>query len=255
MSRIATADRQREIAFKAPRIKPIERWYGTQLRKIARQIDALVNGQVQPDLLPGSYAPQIIQSLLAYAPALTGWAGSVADRMTRDVDRVDRREWYARSQEIGRLLEQEIQTAPTGIAYREIQARQVALITSLPTEAAERVNKFAIEGVSKGWRADQIAAEIMKTGEVTASRANLIAVTEVARAKSNLTQARAVYAGSTQYIWRDIGDSDVRHDHKELNGTVQRWDAPPIADTRSGTRAHPGCIWRCRCWPEPIIPM
>lgn len=255
MSRRVNPPKEKVVRFKAPKTKAIENWYARQLRKVAKQIDDLVNGQVQPDLLPGEYAPQIIRSLLAYAPALTGWAGSVADRMIRDVDRVDRREWYARGKEISRLLEQEIQSAPTGATYQKLQAEQVALITSLPVEAAERVNKLATEAMTKGGRADQIAAEIMKTGSVTASRANLIARTEVARSKSNLTQARAQYAGSTQYIWRDVGDSDVRHDHKELNGTVQRWDAPPIADTRSGTRAHPGCIWNCRCWPEPIIPM
>lgn len=253
--RIATADRDRVVRFKAPRTTPVERWYATQLRKVARQIDELVNGQVQVDQLPSSYVPGILQSLQAYAPALTGWAASVADRMIRDVDRIDRREWYARSQEISRGLEAEIQGAPTGATYRKLQAEQVSLITSLPTKAAERVNKMAIEGVIKGQRADVIAQALMETGEVTKSRANLIARTETARAQANLSQARAEYVGATQYIWRTVGDSDVRHDHKELNGKVFSYAQPPIADKASGTRANPGCIWNCRCWAEPIIPL
>lgn len=251
---LATADRERELKFKAPRTKSTEAWYARQLRKVARQIDELVTGQVRPEQPPSDYAAQIVDALNRYAPALTGWARSVADRMIRDVDRVDRAAWYARSAEIGRLLDQEIQNAPTGAVYRDIQARQVALITSMPVEAAERVNKMAIEGVIKGQRYDVIAKSIMETGSVTASRANLIARTETARAQANLMQARAQYAGSTQYIWRTVGDSDVRHDHKVLNGTVQRWDDPPIADEASGTRAHPGCIWNCRCWTEIILP-
>lgn len=252
--RLATADRERVVRFKAPRTTPAERWYATQLRKVARQIDELVNGQVREDAPPSSYAPDIIRSLLAYAPALTGWATSVADRMIRDVDRIDRREWYARSKEISRLLEAEVQGAPTGATYRALQADQVAIITSLPTKAAERVNKLTIEGVIKGQRADQIAAAIMQTGEVTKSRANLIARTEVARAQANLSQARAEYVGATQYIWRTVGDSDVRHDHKALNGKVFSYASPPIADQRAGIRANPGTIYNCRCWAEPIIP-
>lgn len=251
--RLATADRDRVVRFKAPRTTPVERWYAVQLRKVARQIDELVNGQVQPEATPSSYVPGILQALQAYAPALTGWATSVADRMIRDVDRIDRREWYGRSQEISKLLDAEIQGAPTGATYRKLQAEQVSLITSLPTKAAERVNKLAIEGVIKGQRADQIAAAIMETGEVTKSRANLIARTEVARAQANLTQARAEYVGCTEYIWRTVGDSDVRHDHKVLNGKVFRYDSPPIADEASSTRSNPGCIWNCRCHADPII--
>lgn len=253
-TRLATADRDRVVRFKAPRTTPVERWYAVQLRKVARQIDELVNGQVQPEATPSSYVPGILQALQAYAPALTGWATSVADRMIRDVDRVDRREWYGRSQEISKLLEAEIQGAPTGATYRKLQAEQVSLITSLPTKAAERVNKLAIEGVIKGQRADQIAAAIMETGEVTKSRANLIARTEVARAQANLTEARARYVGSPGYTWQTVGDSDVRHDHKILNGTFHSWDDPPISDVKAGIRAHPGCIFNCRCFSLPSIP-
>lgn len=250
-----TADRDQVVRFKAPRTTPVERWYAVQLRKVARQIDDLVRGQVQPEQEPASYVPHILDALRAYAPALVGWGRSVADRMIRDVDRIDRREWYARGKEISRLLEAEIQGAPTGATYRKLQAEQVDLITSLPAKAAERVNKMAVEGVIKGQRADQIAAAIMETGEVTKSRANLIARTEVARAQANLTQARAQYVGATQYIWRTVGDSDVRHDHKILNGKVFEYASPPVADIAAGIHANPGTIWNCRCWAEPIIPM
>lgn len=253
--RLATADRDRVVRFTAPRLTPVERWYVTQLRKVARQIDELVRGQVKDDEPPSVYTPSIIESLNAYAPALIGWGRSVADRMIRDVDRIDRRSWYARGEEISRLLQAEVQGAPTGATYRQLQADQVSLITSLPTKAAERVNKMAIEGVINGQRYDAIAKSLRETGEVTASRAELIARTETARAQANLSQARAEFVGATTYIWRTVGDSDVRHDHKILNGKTFRYDDPPVADLASGTRANPGCIWNCRCWAEPIIPL
>lgn len=201
-----------------------------------------------------TYTPDIIETLNRYANTLTGWATSVADRMIRDVDRIDRNEWLARSEEISTGLLHEILTAPTGATFREIQDRQVALIRSMPIEAAERVQKMATQGAMTGGRAADIAASIMETGSVTKSRANLIARTEVARAQANLMEARATYAGSIQYIWRTVGDSDVRHDHRVLNGKVYPWDQPPVADQRANVHANPGCIYNCRCFAEPIFP-
>ncbi|EIL88540.1 head morphogenesis protein [Rhodanobacter fulvus Jip2] len=221
---------------------------------MARQIDDLVRGQFGEDTDPAEVTPRIVETLQRYASTLTSWAGSVADRMILDVDRLDRQEWMSRSEEIGRGLMDEILHAPTGEAFRDIQARQVALIRSLPTDAAERVQKLAMEAVVGGTRAKDVAAEIMRTGEVTKSRANLIAVTEVSRAQTGLVQARSMFVGSVEYDWITAGDTDVRPDHRRLSGKIIRWDDPPIADTRNGARAHAGCIYRCRCWAKPRIP-
>lgn len=225
-----------------------------QLRKVARQIDELIRGQFHEDSDPAEVAPRIVETLQRYASTLTNWAGSVADRMILDVDRLDRQEWMGRSEEIGKALMDEILHAPTGEAFREIQTRQVALIRSLPAEAAERVQKLAMEAVVGGTRAKDVAAEIMRTGQVTKSRANLIARTEVSRAQTSLTQARAEFVGSVEYVWKTVGDTDVRPDHKRLNGKTFRWDAPPVSDERSGIHAAPGCIWNCRCYAAPRIP-
>ena len=171
--------------------------------------------------------------------------------MVTEVARRDERAWFAQADRMGRALRDEIASAPLGEVMRERQAEQVRLITSLPTEAAQRVGEMTREGIAEGWRASQIAAEIMKTGEVTKSRADLIARTEVGRTATLLTQARAEHVGSSSYIWRTAGDSDVRPGHKALNGKVIKWSDPPECDP--GYRAHAGAIFNCRCYPEPIL--
>ncbi len=60
---------------------------------------------------------------------------------------------------------------------------------------------------------------------------------------------------STRYVWRiDVHSPyGTRQEHKALNGKTFRWDDPPVFDSRTGKRGHPGSDGRCRCYAEPIL--
>jgi SPP1 gp7 family putative phage head morphogenesis protein len=186
-----------------------------------------------------------------YAQVLDPWAKSVAGRMLAEVSRRDEDAWAQMSKDMSRALRTEIQTAPIGEAMRQLLADQVALIKSLPTDAAQRVHRLVQEGMFDGVRASETAKEIMRSGEVTKSRATLIARTETSRAATVLTQVRAEHVGITHFVWSTSEDGDVRPSHKKLAGKVFRWDDPPECDP--GHRALPGAIWNCRCFPSPVI--
>lgn len=193
--------------------------------------------------------------LQRYAEALTAWAEATAARMLKDVEQVDRSTWAVMSLEMSEQLRREVQSAPTGQLLRQRLDEQVTLIKSLPLDAAKRVHELTLKRLESSERASELMKAIQATGEVAASRAKLIARTEVARTSSLLMQARAEYIGSTQYIWRTSGDSDVRSGHRAMNGKVFAWDDPPeVEENGRYMRHHPGQIWNCRCWPEPIIP-
>ena len=230
------------------RAKKLFTSYSARLRKIARHIGDIVSGF---DLHTVQGQTMLQASLHRYADVLTPWAEVAAERMVTEVAQNDKQAWRRLSAEMGRSLQREIETAPTGNVMRALMSEQVGLIRSLPIEAAQRVHKVVTEGLSQGLRADQVAAEIMKTGVVVRSRADLIARTEVGRASTTLTQVRAQHIGSTHFIWRTAGDSDVRPTHRALNGKTFRWDDPPECDP--GHHALPGCIWNCRCYAEPLI--
>ncbi|MBZ9939149.1 minor capsid protein [Mesorhizobium sp. BR1-1-16] len=241
--------RKRSSKSEWTRARKAESGYARQLRKIARHVGEIV-GAHDPES-PGS-AETIASVLERYSSVIEGWAKATGRSMVAEVARRDKAAWEARSSEMGRLLREEIADAPTGRAMREALDRQTALITSLPREAAQRVRDLTREGIIKGTRASEVAAEIMKTGEVTEGRANTIARTETSRTATELTKARAESIGSTHFIWHTAGDSDVRPSHKSLNGKTFRWDQPPECDP--GHHALPGGIWNCRCWAEPVIP-
>ncbi len=228
----------------------VESQYGIQLRKIARHVQDMVKGFNMRD--PKQVA-KLKAMLTQYSKTIAPWARSVATRVLAEISARDEKMWKEHARRMGRALEQEIRAAPTGALMKQLLEEQVTLITSLPLEAAQRVHRLTLEQITQSGRGDSIIAEIMRTGHVTASRATLIARTETARTSSLLTQARAQHIGSEGYIWRTALDSDVRRLHRPLEGRFIRWDSPPVAGQR-GERAHAGCIYNCRCYPEPVIP-
>lgn len=261
VSSIPFVDRSRRETAREKRLfataRRAEREYSRQMRILAKHIGDLVK-----EMLPEAGATiedieaarfRIDHVLRTYAVSLRPWAEAIAKRMLADVMRRDETAWANSSKEMAKSLGKEIRTAPTGAWLKRSLAENVELITSLPIDAAKRVHERVLKAQETGERADVLARDLKNTGQVTKSRAMLIARTETARAASGLTEARARHVGATHYVWRSAEDMDVRKRHKKLNGRVFSWDDPPVAG-ENGERAHAGAIYNCRCYPEPIIP-
>lgn len=252
---IFTGDREvrRETKYEASqwsKARRAELTYARQLRKVARHV-----GEIIRAFTPGDPAvlPQLIQALEGYARVIVPWATATAERMLAEVSRRDEAAWAAAAKHMRRALREEIRNTPLGEVVRGLLHSQVNLISSLPLDAARRVHELTLEGITDSNRFAQIVPMILNSGDVTVARANLIARTETARTASVLTQARAEHVGSEGYIWRTARDRDVRPLHKKLEGTFHAWDDPPVAG-EAGGRSHPGAIYNCRCYPEPVIP-
>ncbi|WP_446903007.1 phage head morphogenesis protein [Burkholderia sp. YIM B11467] len=246
-----TLDRRRGRPENPVRLSGPERRYRAQLRKIGGQVGVLVDGFPAGDPASASFIEEMLRR---YADALTPWAEVTAAQMIADLNRKDEQAWMRRAADMSKAMRDEIRGAPTGEMMRALMTEQVTLIKSIPLEAAQRVHRLTIERMEGGGRAAEISKMIQASGDVAKSRADLIARTEVSRAASNLTEARALHVGSPGYFWRTSEDSDVRIDHRILEGRFIPWDQPPIADRRTGRRAHAGCIYGCRCWQEVVLP-
>jgi len=234
------------------RSRRAEAQFARKLRQLARRIGELAHGMYDADDPIGS--SQRLQSLLRnYGQTLRPWAREQARRMVVDVMRRDEVFWAERTKQMGRALKEEIQNAPTGVMFRERTQEAASYITSLPLEAAQRIEQLTVKMITNSARAGELSQDILRTGHVTKSRADLIARTEVARTASTLTEVRARHVGSTHYTWRTVGDIDVRDLHRHLNGNVFAWDDPPVTGS-NGERSAPGGIYNCRCYAEPHIP-
>jgi SPP1 gp7 family putative phage head morphogenesis protein len=196
-----------------------------------------------------------MELLAAYARQLEPWATRTARAMIGEVNERDREVWRSLGRSISRGMHEMLYRTPTGERMHDLLQMQVTLITSIPLEAGERVHKLAVASIETGRRASEIAADILRSGDVAESRATLIARTEVARTSTTLTQARCESIGVREYFWRTSEDASVRPGHKDMAGKVCEWANPPaVMENQQLMHFHPGTIWNCRCYGEPRIP-
>lgn len=75
----------------------------------------------------------------------------------------------------------------------------------------------------------------------------------VMQSHARVVEALSIAAGALWYIWTTMADDRVRPLHVELEGTRQRWDAPPLAGLPD-FHGHPGdAAGPCRCQAWPVI--
>lgn len=184
---------------------------------------------------------------------ITSWAEDVGRKMFLQVEKEEWEQWRSVSNEISDGLRDVMGSTPVGQVAQDIVYRQIQLMKSLPLEAADRVREIqsrAIEAVINGERPDPLYAMIFQSGDVSNSRAKMIARTEIGRATGALTQARALAVGSEGYWWR-IEGAGTRDSHRKMKDKFVYWRNPPTLDSMTG---HAGCLPNCKCWPDVLIP-
>jgi len=226
-----------------------ERRFATQLRRVSRQVGKIVQAHASGARIVDQAA--LDRALQEYATLLEPWAGAVVETMLNSVGAANLTAWRRSSRALGRELREQLLSTPIGDLLRQLHHDQVTLITSLPTEAGLRAQEYAQEAMLDSTRAEVVAKKIQDLGNLTASRAELIARTEIAKTNSILTQVRAQSAGIEEYYWRTMEDEAVRPAHAEMEGRRLRFDTPP--EVRGEGRHGPGQIYNCRCFAEPIL--
>lgn len=180
--------------------------------------------------------------------------GRIADRGARLVDAQGRRirDWNTRA--MSDLLRIDLGREPPAVAslLEAWRRENVALISSIADRLHGDVQEVVSEATRKGTRVETLAGHLAERYGVSASRAELIARDQTLKANANLTQVRQAEAGVTRYLWSTSRDERVRPMHKDLEGTIHRWDDPPITNDR-GDRNHPGGDYQCRCVAVPVL--
>lgn len=150
-----------------------------------------------------------------------------------------------------------------GVPTRDVllgaEAKQAAFVrqnTDLIKAEADlrrRVERILHDPLNEGRSVADISRMLQEQAGYSQSRAELTARDQTLKLYGQIQEARQTSAGITKYVWTTSLDERVRPDHAELDGTVQEWANPPIADKRTGTRAHPGIFFQCRCTAVPVL--
>lgn len=217
--------------------------YERQLTNVAAQTGRIMRSGGTPE--------EIERRLKEYADLIEPWAQQSAANMLAGVRRKNDQAWRSLAGRMSLDMRRLMESPGIGRAVRERIEANVALIRSIPFGEAEKVAAMVRENLSAGSRAEDLARRIAESSGASISRARTIAHTEVSKAQTALTQARAASVGSSGYIWRTARDGDTRSSHRNMEGTFVPWDEPPTLD---GMKGHAGEFPNCRCYPEPVVP-
>jgi SPP1 gp7 family putative phage head morphogenesis protein len=125
-------------------------------------------------------------------------------------------------------------------AMRAATKDNIDLITSIPEQYFEKLGDAVGKNMERGMRFEDLAKEIERIGDVTESRAKLIARDQTSKMNGAFNKARQTSLGIDRYVWQTSSDERVRPEHDSNNGEIFRWDRPPAT-------GHPGHDVNCRC--------
>jgi SPP1 gp7 family putative phage head morphogenesis protein len=166
-------------------------------------------------------------------------------------------EWSADQfqQQVQRVIKVNLYDDTSGLAEHLdlFVSDNVKLIKDLTAGHLADIKGVVTRGARSGLRHEEVALQIERQLGVAKNRAALIASDQVGKLNGEINQLRQTNLGVRRYRWSTSLDERVRKQHQRLEGTIQEWKNPPVVDTRTGERGHPGQPIRCRCSAIPII--
>lgn len=116
------------------------------------------------------------------------------------------------------------------------------------------------QNVREGGRADRLRELIESRFGVAKRKARIIAEAETSLVTARFRRERYQTFGLNQYVWETSHDEKVRpthgesNNHRILDGRMFSWDSPPVVDSATGRRRHPGEDYGpCRCVARPVV--
>lgn len=218
---------------------------------VETRLDA--QGDAPAITVPKGVRDLVVSTLKRIVRALLTSSGldTILLRAAEGADRHSRAAWKKQAEALG--LSPEGEDLFLARRMRGFRAGNLKLIKSLCAEHVTRVGKV-LTAAGRGTRVEEIARELQEATGATKARAQLLARDQVLKMNSQVTQDRHRAAGIEEYVWSASRDVRVRKSHKDLDGTRQRYDDPPIVDERTGRRAHAGEDYQCRCICLPVLP-
>jgi len=135
---------------------------------------------------------------------------------------------------------------------KAIVLENIGLIKSIPEEYLNDISGDVMRGIIGGGNLQEIKRALLKHGQITERRADIIAEDQVRKATNAVAAERMKSSGIEVFEWIHSGGGKTpRKYHQERNGKFYRFDDLPI-NPQTGEREIPGQAPNCRCTMRPI---
>lgn len=251
--------------------------YAKRLDRLTRQMTAEVEREVKKlfrtqeskafyaeDASLGSMARVVMNRLtLKYAKLFVKYSKPWAESMVSEQSKQSKRMLHSSLEKLsgGLSIKTGLVTAPLSDILKASVAENVDLIKSIPDKYMTDVQGAVMRSITNGSGGglkeltENINSMLDKRSRQVLNKAKFIATdqTRKAYAAINRERMRAVGVGKYQWVHSGAGQKPRELHRDTLNGQIFSLDDPPVADERTGERAHPGTLPNCRCFMLPVI--
>lgn len=109
------------------------------------------------------------------------------------------------------------------------------------------------QAILDGYREIDVQKMLEKEYGIMERKAKFLAQNETSIMLAQIKKVHYTAMGFDSFMWHTILDARERPLHHLLNGTIHRFDNPPVIDERTGQRGLPGETYNCRCDLTPIM--
>lgn len=183
---------------------------------------------------------------------------SIVDNIFGQIDKASAASLASSLKELSGGLTIETSIMPPALAevVKAKTVENVALIKTIPEEFHSKILQAVMRSIQPGNNGLQdLQAEIRRLGQVTTSRADLIAHDQTRKVTTAINTGRNKALGIKKFRWLHSGGSaEPRKLHRDkLDGQIFSYDDPPVIDERTGERGFPGQLIHCKCVAQPIV--
>jgi SPP1 gp7 family putative phage head morphogenesis protein len=245
--------RANELWYKAELLKIVKLLRRSAERHLLPELKHLTYGNTGTQKRVGDASPPSIKKQFSAMQSEFGGIDSVADRLAKAAVR---RNLKSVDDGLRSAIKKNVGVDISGVFANDVQIRNamhaatqanIDLITSIPEQYFDKLEKAISESWVDGIDYDTIAKAVQHVGDVTESRAKLIGRDQTSKMNGAFNRVRQTSVGIERYVWRTSLDERVRDSHAEKEGQTFSWDDPPD-DT-----GNPGEDIDCRCVGEPVF--
>ena len=109
------------------------------------------------------------------------------------------------------------------------------------------------QAILDGYREIDVQKMLENEYGIMERKAKFLAQNETSIMLAQIKKVHYSAMGFDSFMWHTILDARERPWHRKLNGTIHRFDNPPVIDERTGQRGLPGETYNCRCDMTPIM--